>query len=287
MSVHYTYDESPDLKQLHQGDILQRTDELVELLNKVHPHYVSDEYTHFQVLTQSCDLVIRGKLCKSRYITLAAVRSLDDVIKRTVATLDQKIPVSSSFYCSTHHKADIKQKLKKIFNNNDKELFFLKAERSHNFHQDSCTFLYLSIAIRAYEHYDLCLKSKILQLEDNFQSKLGWMVGNLYSRVGTVDYVPTALATDEIFENHLDEILKEHLVWVPTKKFKDFRKAAKKSSDPNEILNAVEQQTERRRQQTLASIVSTISKSINLDDDQKQKVKNALSNNSVINSLID
>ncbi len=51
----------------------------------------------------------------------------------------------------------------------------------------NCAFLALSVALKI-EHYDLCLAAKIAQLTGEFQAKLGWLVGNLYSRVGTKEW---------------------------------------------------------------------------------------------------
>jgi len=38
-----------------------------------------------------------------------------------------------------------------------------------------------------------------MQKGSSFRAKLGWMVGNLYSRVGTEDYVPGALPCSSDF----------------------------------------------------------------------------------------
>ncbi|BAC47429.1 bsr2164 [Bradyrhizobium diazoefficiens USDA 110] len=36
-------------------------------------------------------------------------------------------------------------------------------------------------------HLATCVAAKILQLTDTFQAKLGWLVGQMYSPVGTQD----------------------------------------------------------------------------------------------------
>ena len=84
--AHFTYTIRLE-DDLCQGDVLKKTEPVVGLLGEVHPHYVEDDYTHFLVLTQTCDLV-RGRGgpgCKSRYITLAPVRPLDLLIGREIA----------------------------------------------------------------------------------------------------------------------------------------------------------------------------------------------------------
>lgn len=75
----------PDSEDLRQGDLLAKTKEIEQVITTVHPYYLRDDYTYFIVLTQSCDLVRRkGKTPNSRYITIAAVRPLDLVIRREV-----------------------------------------------------------------------------------------------------------------------------------------------------------------------------------------------------------
>ena len=81
--IHFTYKEYPDMNSLCQGDVLEKTDELTTILEKVHPYFLKPEYKYFMVLSQSCDLVRRnGKPCKTPYITLAAVREYSDFFKR-------------------------------------------------------------------------------------------------------------------------------------------------------------------------------------------------------------
>ncbi|MDM8568840.1 hypothetical protein QUF50_04900 [Thiotrichales bacterium HSG1] len=106
---------------------------------------------------------------------------------------------------------------------NDKNHFFLKAYPDKSLSKDSCTFLHLSIAIRAYQHYDLCLSAKIIELENNFQSKLGWLVGNLYSRVGTEDQVPRCFSEQSDFNKHIEEILNSNVAWVKQHQYSDFK----------------------------------------------------------------
>ena len=77
--IHFTYKHSPDMSSLCQGDVLQVTDGMRDILKEVHPYFLNKQYKYFMVLTQSCDLVRRnGGNCKTPYITLAAVRSFDD-----------------------------------------------------------------------------------------------------------------------------------------------------------------------------------------------------------------
>lgn len=84
---------------LYQGDVLTKSPELAAALTQAHSYYAeAPDYTHFMVLTQSCDLVRRGRQPpRARYITLAAGRPLCVYITRMLETdkhtLDLPIPI--------------------------------------------------------------------------------------------------------------------------------------------------------------------------------------------------
>lgn len=275
MALHFTYNE-PDKKQLKQGDILKKTPELLELIKAIHPHYSREDYLYFQVLTQSCDLVQRGGKCKTRYITLAAVRSLDLIIKRTLENVQEKTLFQGRLFCSDAHKPKLKDRVNKLLNNNESHHFFLQAEPDYGLLPACCTQLHLSISIKASEHYDKCLNAKILELNENFRAKLGWLVGNLYSRVGTEDYVPGAIPNPQAYEEYVNELLNGYVAWVSSNDFSKFRKQASNASELKEIEQKIETERERARESQLNSIASAIAKPFNFDDKQKSALKNIL-----------
>lgn len=284
MKVHFTYSETIDGASLKQGDVLKKTDELAALIKEIHPHYSNDEYTHFQVLTQSCDLVRRGKSksCSSRYVTLAAVKSLNDVIQRAVDSEVDKtkqIAIEKYKWCSDKHKPRISSTLGSLLNNNDKSHFFLKAYPDKGLPEDACTFLHLSIALRSYQHYDLLLAAKIIELESNFQSKLGWLVGNLYSRVGTADQIPHCFPNQKEFDLYLSEILNAHVIWVEHSQYALFKSLHTKDSSLSgeELVNAANLEAEKKSQQNINAFVDLIGKTIPIDKTQKDKLKNLFS----------
>ena len=91
MSCHFTYVDNYKRDDLRQGDLLRITDDLSSVLKKYHPHYLKSDYTYFLVLSQSCDLVRReGRPCNANYISLAAVRLFDVVIKREVQSIQKE-----------------------------------------------------------------------------------------------------------------------------------------------------------------------------------------------------
>lgn len=284
--MHFTYDGNLDQTKLKQGDILKRTPELVSLMSNVHPHYAREDYLYFQVLTQTCDLVPRQGKCKSRYITLAAVRSVDLIIQRAINNFTEKTVFNSSVVCSEKHKLALKSLFTKLLNNNDTEHFFLQAEPEHGLNQDCCTQLHLSISIKANEHYQTCLNAKILELNENFRAKLGWMVGNLYSRVGTIDYVPGAVQDSKTFENLIDERIKNYIVWIPEKDFSLFKKKSSTAKDFDEIMSLISDENKKSKETKLNQIVTAISKSIAFDEKQKETLKNVLNQHPLIQKIL-
>jgi hypothetical protein len=192
-----------------QGDVLQRTPALDELLKTVHPHfYQHPKNRYFLVLTQSCDLVIRqGGQCKAPYISLAPVRTLDLVMDRqlaqsSLAQVKAELPVVTA-----RNKQKLSDFLHRLFNNNEHSYFYLDSQDTP-LETDCVAFLNLSIAIKADLHFQTCLHAKILQLNDTFQAKLGWLVGQMYSRVGTRDWESSALNAK------VRKTLKDAAIWV-------------------------------------------------------------------------
>jgi hypothetical protein len=188
---HFTYNDVFNSNELSQGDVLKKTSELVEVIDKVHPYFNSTNYSHFIILTQSCDLVRRKENCKARYITIAAVRSLEDALKReALEYANSKLEIITKQLLDQKNSSKLSDFLARLFNNNIPDYFYLHPEVSRDFANPSVAFLRVSIALKSEIHYEACLAAKVLELSENFKSKLGWLVGNLYSRVGTEDWVP-------------------------------------------------------------------------------------------------
>lgn len=277
--MHFTYAPELEKSTLCQGDVLEKTPELEELLSEIHPHYCRDEYTHFQVLTQSCDLVLRGNTCSARYITIAAVRSLETVIQREVEkqAKGKLCELDGTLLCSDKVRDRLVQFVSSLVNNNSKEHFFLRAAPESGLEQNSCTFLHLSIAIKA-EHYDKCLKAKRIQLDNVFQSKLGWMVGNLYSRVGTPDFYPTAIPEKSEFNAFIDDILEGQLLWVPQKIFTDVKALSRGNDEAcaEEVLVKAQELAQKRAEDRIQNLVSWIESIPGITVENQEELKEKL-----------
>jgi hypothetical protein len=117
----------------------------------------------------------------------------------------------------------------RLINNNEPNYFYLEA--SGELTSDSVAFLRLSIALKADVHYDTCLNAKILQLTDMFQAKLGWLVGQLYSRVGTEDWEPSAL------QYKISDLLDDVAIWVDNQKLRQLETELGKGSTPENFVD--------------------------------------------------
>jgi hypothetical protein len=126
---HFTYCE-PASSDLRQGDILSRNAALSAVLRDVHPHYHrKDDYTHFMVLTQACDLVRRGgQACKAKYVSLAAIRPLQVVLEREVARHQKHEIEKIGQVWSMDHRGRVHEFLRRVLNNNEPEYFYLEPE---------------------------------------------------------------------------------------------------------------------------------------------------------------
>lgn len=97
--------------------------------------------------------------------------------------------------------------------------FFLKAESHPNIDVDICIFLPLSIALRV-AHYETCVSAKIAQLDHVFQAKVGWLTGNIYSRVGTPDLEEKEQSPDGIKSAFFENVLFKNSVWLTDDQWK-------------------------------------------------------------------
>jgi hypothetical protein len=206
--MHWTY-KSKNESDLEQGDILLPNEYLIkQVLDKYHPYYSSHPDNQlFIVLTQSCDLVRRSGECKAPYITLAPVRPLRVIIEREFHHQLKNLKPNAQPYGAKRVKDSFSDFLYKLFNNNDPHFFFLKEQQDMHIAEDMCAITALSISIKN-EHYKECLKARILQLDDLFQAKLGWLVGQKYSRVGTPDW------DSEELSERVNQVISNTAVWV-------------------------------------------------------------------------
>jgi len=288
--MHFAYVPDHCQTELMQGDVLTRTPEINRLLESIHPHFHNQPKNQFfMVLTQSCDLVLRrnNEMCKSPYITIAPVRSLDLLVERQFAQLGDATVGSELRVMGTKNKTKASEFLQRLFNNNEPGYFYLDSEDTP-LPSDCVAFLSLSIAIKADLHYKECLDAKVLQLNDTFQAKLGWLVGQMYSRVGTPDW------DTKILGKKVQGILKDAAIWVEDDKVKALENEYQYllKSDPNAKMSRVQIEKAIKKFPTRKKLVLDQAEKVLAEvlgqeqQDQVKKLRKKLENDMALTSLL-
>lgn len=205
--AHFTYQSPFDPINLSQGDLLERSPELEQIIKEVHPHFARADNLYFFVLTQSCDLV--HDRIKTDYIAICPVRTLTSVLAKAlpahVKARTAGVPIGVE-----KEKAKYTQFLERLFNNNEPGLFFLDS-RDSPLGEDCCALTKLAISLKR-THYETCVEAKRLQLTEAFQAKLGWLIGSIYSKVGTQDHTRSDL------QRKVSSALESSTIWLPTER---------------------------------------------------------------------
>jgi hypothetical protein len=287
--MHFTYRDQPMTADLMQGDVIQRTPEVEALLQVVHPHYFHrKDNRYFIVLTQDCDLVRRGgKPCDARYITIAPVREISVVLSRHLQQFIEDGFTPDSPVCTDQSQNRLRNFLERLLNNNEANYFFLRREPSRSFPEDCCAFLALSIAVKAAFHYDALHRAKILELQDSFRAKLGWLVGQMYARIGTEDWPSPSL------QSEINQILSSLSIWIDKRKLKDLRELASdwKGKNPGRELDKatlaeLARKIPKRKEKVVAQAIDVLASKGVIAANDRTRVANLIRNDSVISSLI-
>ena len=185
---------------------MKSTDELRNVIKKFHPYFINEQYKYFMVLTQSCDLVRRNNQnCKTPYITLAAIKNFGQFLEKWMISKKYVETVKDLLLMNSKKYNNVYQFVERLYNNTEPDYFFLYKEDKLHLPESMIVHLKVTFALKSSEHYQTCLDSKIIELSDEFKAKVGWLVGNIYSRVGTTDWDSclSAQRKKEMFENEI------------------------------------------------------------------------------------
>jgi hypothetical protein len=215
---HWTYRAFHPGDDLAQGDIIARTEPVLGILKDIHAYFCNPKYLCFIILTQSCDLVMRGGTCKAKQISLGVVRSLDDILSDNLAEL-----CGTGFPGIYRQDARLaaQQFLERVLNQNEQAhgLFYLHPDADVGIAVPAVAMLRVSISLRSREHYKTLRGARRGCLKTEYRNKLGWLTGNLYSRVDTTDWADQEggeVAADQLIRELLDGVgTVEQNVWVP------------------------------------------------------------------------
>ncbi|MEI8374630.1 MAG: hypothetical protein WCJ35_17530 [Planctomycetota bacterium] len=184
---HWTYRSFVATDDLQQGDIVRRSPSLLEVLSEVLSHFCDERYTAFLVVTQSCDLVTRNEnVCKADYINLCVIRELEPLLP---TLLEPCCGAGIPGIFDSERRLYAEQLLKRVVNQNEQAqgLFYLHPDADVGIPTASVALLRVSIALRR-DHYRMLQECRCGQLEPEYAAKLGWLTGNLYSRIATPDW---------------------------------------------------------------------------------------------------
>ncbi len=290
MPEHYIYEE-PDKNELCQGDVLDRNPALLDLIRKYYPYIVDNpQYKYYQILTQSCDLAIRDKqLPNAPYITIAVVRPISDALVREVRK-DQELWQQAKKVVVPKTFDKMVLFTESLIDNNRDGYFYLHEDTSLGIFGYNCTFLNLSVSLKA-DHYGSFLDAKIAQIKDPFRAKLGWLVGHMFSRVGTEEWNDNYKDEDKKIRKVATKFVSDNFVRLDKNKIDKGVKelAAKKglsAYSPDEIFDYIKETklvpktTEfKNRLQKISSdfkivnpIYSNFIKELRKNDDFKKKL---------------
>ncbi|MBB2960724.1 hypothetical protein [Methylobacterium sp. R2-1] len=285
--MHFTYRKPDSAEDLQQGDILAPTAELKALIEKYHPYYANAKFTGYLVATQSCDLVRRKDGVGAEYIGLCAIKPFTGVLDREIKKYQSSLLVAAEAIGS-RSRDRVLMFIERLLNNNHPEYFYLHEDPVHGVAERSCAYLRLAISVRS-EHYDVCLSSRRLALELGFQSKLGWLIGNLYSRVGTEDWAPKN-KTDSEWKKLLNSILEESVAVIDDKKADAAKKKIKiedldgvPSEEIRNRINAVA--VRNRKDEVIEIIIDQLLADDVIDKASSEKVKVRLTQNASLASV--
>lgn len=219
---HYVYQKIVS-RGLLQGDILKVDGEFREYFKAFYPaiNHSDQETKYVMILTQSCDLVKTPKRKpKLSHVNVCLVRTLKGVIHKLITEEMKPTVVGGE---NIFQKADLdklKDRLAKLLNNTDQKTYFFLPKASP-FEEDMVALIPLSFSFRT-DHYDVLLQGKVLELKPEFQAKVGYIISQLYGRIGTSDLNSLGW-NDEKIKNYIKSLLHDfNLVQVRDKSFIEY-----------------------------------------------------------------
>lgn len=294
--VHWTYDKFTSESDLQQGDIIESTDNIRDLCKEVHPHFCDQKFLGFMVITQSCDLVRRkNNKCSAHYINLAVIRSLEAILPNLLDSVC--IQLAPCIYAN-ESKGEAKKLLERIFNQNEQALgiFYLHPDAQAGVAVSSLVLLRVSVSFWA-EHYQIIANARRGRLKPEFQSKLGWLTGNLFSRVGTPDWSESPNREKELEKliavsmgNDEQQKSEKCPTWVNKIQVDEARKAGEiiDHLKTEEILSIIEKYPLPNPKKDIVKAVKENIKKIikDIDDETIKKLENRLLNDGNINAAL-
>lgn len=178
-------DPNPDV--LFQGDLIQCSDELYELIRKTSDLCGEAKPDFLSIITQSCDLKKYKKKWKSEVTTISFAikfkQHASTLINGMIANdIDRQLLQDKVI--NNRYESKITSDLCDVIQYRSHEFFLYHNDLSYKIEEDYYIHLRLTIPMQTEAFYGILLKNKVAQLTENFRDKLGYNVSYLFSRVG-------------------------------------------------------------------------------------------------------
>ena len=102
-----------------------------------------------------------------------------------------------------------------LLDNNAPDFFYLHEDASLGMGAPCCAFLRPTLTLNI-DVIGACQEAKAAQIKESFRAKLGWLAGNMYSRVGTEEWIrsheePVEKQAKSLLKGSLLNIDKRHI----------------------------------------------------------------------------
>jgi hypothetical protein len=164
-------------------------------------------------------LVVRKKAgCKAKHISLAVIRPLSALMPGLLEDLCSA--PTAGVYLNERRK-DAEDFLHRVLNQNEQAngWVYLHPDADVGIGDPAVAMLRISISLRASDHYELIKQARCGRLDTEYRNKLGWLKGNLYSRIDTTDWSEREVGDSEekrIINDLLETPIGDRRpLWVP------------------------------------------------------------------------
>jgi hypothetical protein len=229
-------------------------------------------------------------LPKTPYISVAAVRPLETALRREIGRYQHSTRERDLGYCSEKKLGDYADFVERLLNNNASGYFYLHEDHEFGFPEPMVAFLSLSVAVKTDFHYDKCVRARVLQLKPEFQAKLGWLAGHMYSRVATQDWHEHE--APEAFDARLNEVRDRlGVLWCSNRLMEKIEKAAKRirpgqlsHEEVVGIVSAHVEQEERKKDRVIQRVFEVL-RELEIAEPTRDEVKQVLEQDEVLTGI--
>lgn len=268
--MHFTYLEPEKLFEegtdLFQGDILALNPKWRDDLDRA-GFKMMPELTALLVVSQTCDLV-QGRM-KADPIACSPVVSLGGLLPKL---LNDLAPTKVYAYREERNRKRVSEFLSRLFNQNEASsaYFYLHEDVDMKFGTRSVACLRHKICFSASEYGEL-QSARVGRLTPEFRSKLGWMVGNIYSRQATSDWKEGEL--EELKETVLMDLdFISHFAFYRLKKQRNYKELTE--AEVREFIHTAN--TSQTKSEIVEKVLAIARRKLRLDDDQCELLKDGL-----------